>query len=39
MKWFLCGFDFFAESCFFVFGGVTLIHERGIFCVGLDCFL
>ena len=37
MKWFLCGFDF-SPNRFFVFGGVSLVHERGIFCVGLDGF-
>ena len=30
MKWFLCGFDF-SPNRFFVFGGVSLVHERGIF--------
>ena len=38
MKWFLCGFDFSPNRVFFVFGGVSLVHERGIFCVGLDAF-
>lgn len=35
MKWFLCGFDFSPNCVFFVFGGVSLVHERGIFALDL----
>ena len=35
MKWFLCGFDF-SPNRFFVFGGVSLVHERGIFALNLS---
>ena len=36
MKWFLCGFDFSPNRVFFVFGGVSLVHERGIFALDLS---